>query len=72
MAITQSQYDTYEAAAIEAYAARKGAKSMSFEDQNVTFESWEEIWSWLRWLKAQIPVTGTGSRTRYAATSKGV
>ena len=70
MAITQAQYDTYEAEAIAAFAARKGARSMSFSDQSVSFDTWEEIWSWLRWLKAQIP--GTGSRTRYAATSKGI
>lgn len=70
MAITQAQYDAYEAAAIAAYAERKGAKSISFADQSVSFDSWDEIWTWLRWMKSQI--AGTGSRTRYAATSKGV
>lgn len=68
MAITQAQYDAYEAAAIAAYAARNGAKSVSFSDQSVTFESWDEIWAWLRWMKGQIAGV---SRTRYAATSKG-
>lgn len=72
MAITQSQYDAFEAAAVAGYASRQGAKSMTFSDQSVTFESWEEIWKWLAWMKAQIPVTGATVRTRYAATSKGV
>lgn len=68
MAITQAQYDAYEATAIAAYAARSGAKSVSFSDQSITFDSWDEIWAWLRWLKGQI---AGASRTRYAATSKG-
>lgn len=72
MAVTQAQYDEYEAAAIAAYAARKGAKAMTFADQSVSFDTWEEIWTWLRWLKGQIPVVGSGSRTRFAATSKGL
>ena len=72
MAITQAQYDAYESAAIAAHASRQGAKSIAFEDQTVTFESWDQIWAWLRWMKSQIAVSGTGSRTRYAATSKGV
>lgn len=70
MAITQGQYDAYEATAVAAYADRKGAKSMTFSDQSVTFDSWDEIWKWLSFMKSQI--TGAGSRTRYAATSKGV
>lgn len=69
MAISQSQYDAYEAAAIAAYADRKGAKSITFADQSVSFDSWDEIWKWLAWMKGQIP---GGSRTRYAATRKGV
>lgn len=70
MAITQAQYDAYEAQAIAAYAARSGAKAVSFADQSITFDSWDEIWAWLRWLKGQI-ASGTANRTRYAATSKG-
>lgn len=69
MAITQGQYDAYEAAAMAAYADRKGAKSITFADQSVTFDSWDEVWKWLGWLRSQI--TGT-TRTRYAATRKGV
>lgn len=72
MAITQEQYDAFEAQALADYAARKGAKSVAFSDQNVIFESWSDIWDWLRWMKAQIPVTAATPRTRYAATSKGV
>lgn len=68
MAITQAQYDEYEAQAITDYAARKGAKSITFADQSVSFDSWEEIWSWLRWMKTQI---AGRPRTRLAATSKG-
>lgn len=70
MAITQAQYDVYEAAAIAAFAERKGARSITFSDQSVTFDTWDEIWKWLAWMKGQI--IGEGSRTRYAATSKGV
>lgn len=71
MAITQSQYDEYEAAAVAAFAARQGASSITFSDQSVTFSKWSEIWEWLGWMKGQIVIAGTGSRTRYAATSKG-
>jgi hypothetical protein len=70
--MTQAEYDAFEAQAVADFAARKGARSVAFGDQVVTFESWDDIWKWLRWAKAQIPVTGTGSRTRYAATSKGI
>ena len=69
LALTQAQYDEYEQQAMAAYAARKGAKSMTFSDQSVTFDTWEDIWKWLLWLKSQIP---GAVRTRYAATSKGV
>lgn len=68
MAITQAQYDAYEAQAIQGFADRKGAKSITFADQSVTFDSWDEIWKWLSWMKGQI----VGRQmTRYAATSKG-
>lgn len=72
MALTQAQYDAYEQQAIEAYAARKGADSITFENQSTHFESWDSIWKWLAWLKGQIPVSESGSKTRYVATSKGV
>lgn len=71
MAITQSQYDTFEAEAIAAYAARKGAKSLSFGDQGATFDSWSEVWAWLRTMKSLVS-DSTTPRTRYGATSKGV
>jgi len=71
MPITQAQYDAFEAEAVAAFAARKGASSVTFADQTVTFSKWSEIWEWLAWMKAQI-TGGLGTRTRYAATSKGV
>lgn len=71
MAITQAQYDAYLAQAIADYAARKGAKSIAFNDQTVTLDPWEEIWSWLQVMRGQISDSST-PRTRYAVTSKGV
>lgn len=72
MAITQAQYDEYAATATADYAARKGAKEVTFADQTTVFESWAEIWKWLQWLKGQVSDAPGASRTRYAATSKGV
>lgn len=68
--ITQAQVDAFVLAAMNAFSARQGARSVTFADQSVTFESWDEIWKWLAWMQAQ--VSGSNSRTRYAATSKGV
>lgn len=53
----------------QAILARKGAKSMQFADQVVTFDSLKDMLDLLAIMEAE--VVG-GSRTRYAATSKGV
>lgn len=71
MALTQSQYDAYLEQAITDFAARKGAKSVAFSDQVVTFASWDEIWAWLAAMKALVSNPST-SRYRLAQTSKGV
>jgi hypothetical protein len=71
MAITQAQYDAYLAQAIEDYAARKGADSIAFSDQAVHFQKWSEIWDWLEKIRGLI-AEPSRTRTRYAATSKGI
>jgi hypothetical protein len=65
MAWTQTDVDTLKQAIVD----RKGAKSIAFSDQVVTFESFEDMLKLLSVMQAE--VAGT-SRTRYASTSKGV
>ena len=62
---TQTDVDTLKQAIID----RKGAKSIAFSDQVVTFESFDDMLKLLSVMQRE--VNGT-SRTRYAATSKGV
>jgi hypothetical protein len=53
----------------QAILDRKGAKSIQFNDQIVTFDSIKDMLDLLQVMQADIAV---GSRTRYAATSKGI
>lgn len=53
---------------MQSYADRKGAHSITFGDQSITFESWDDIWRWLQTMQGQIVGRTT---SRYAATSKG-
>jgi hypothetical protein len=62
---TQADVDALKQAIVD----RKGARSIAFSDQVVTFESVGDMVKLLSLMQAE--VTGT-SRTRYAATSKGV
>lgn len=66
MAWTQADVDTLKQAIID----RKGARSITFSDQSVTFESFDDMLKLLSVMQAE--VAGGTSRTRYAATSKGV
>lgn len=64
---TQAQIDAFE----QALADRQGAKSVTFDNQTVTFESTADALVFLAYMKSNIS-TNTTPRTRYAATSKGV
>jgi hypothetical protein len=69
MAWTQSDVDTLKAA----IAAGRGARSITFADQTVTFHSIDEMLKLLAVMQADATATATSrTRTRLAATSKGV
>lgn len=68
MAWTQSDIDTLKAAII----SRQGARSITFSDQSVTFDSIDDMLKLLAVMAAEVAGASTSSRTRYAATSKGV
>lgn len=65
MAWTASDIETLKAAIL----ARKGARSITFSDRSVTFDSIDDMLKLLSVMQGE--VAGT-SRTRYAATSKGL
>lgn len=65
MPFTQADLDTLRQALVD----RKGARSIQFSDQAVTFESIDDMLKLLAVMETQ--VAGT-SRTRFAATRKGV
>ena len=67
MAWTQTDVETLE----QAIRDRKGARSIAFSDQVVTFESIKDMRDLLAEMR-RAAAAGGGSRTRYAATSKGV
>ncbi len=66
MAWTQADIDLLKQAIVD----RKGARSIAFSDQVVTFDSLEDMLKLLAWMQRE--VSGPSSVTRYAATSKGV
>lgn len=68
MAWSQSDIDALQAA----ISAGKGARSITFADQSITFNSIDEMLKLLSVMQAQVNANSGGSRTRYAATSKGV
>jgi len=69
MAWTQADVDALQAA----IAAGKGARSIAFQDQVVTFNSIDEMLKLLAVMTAAVTgAAGTSQRTRFAATSKGV
>ena len=65
---TQADIDTLRQAILD----RKGARSITFENQTVVFESIADMLSLLSVMEAGVSVSTGTSRTRYAATSKGV
>lgn len=68
MAWTQADVDALE----RAIAAGRGARTIQFTDQVVTFNSIDEMLKLLAIMRAAVAgAAGTSQRTRYAATSKG-
>lgn len=69
MAWTQSDADALE----RAIADGRGARTISFSDQTVTFNSLDEMLKLLAVMRAAVAAAaGRGSRTRFAVVSKGV
>lgn len=68
MAISQELIDAYIASLMEGTIARKGAIRVRFADQETEFESVQDAIDGLNRLQQQ----AAGSRTRYAAFSKGI
>lgn len=68
MAWTQADIDALKAA----IATGRGAKTMSFGDQSVTFHSVEEMRELLRMMQQDVTPVSTTPRTRYAVVNKGV
>jgi hypothetical protein len=66
---SQSDIDTLKAAIL----ARNGARSITFSDQSVTFDSIDDMLKLLSVMQGEVTATtGTSTRTRLAATRKGV
>lgn len=65
---TQADIDTLKAAIV----ARKGARSIAFSDQVVSFESIDDMLTLLAVMQAEVAGATQSTRTRLAATSKGV
>jgi hypothetical protein len=61
---TQADIDTLKQALLD----RKGARTIQFDNQSVTFESIDDMLKLLAVMEQSI----TPSRTRFAATRKGV
>jgi hypothetical protein len=70
MAWTQSDVDALKAA----IADGRGARSITFGDQSVTFGTVDEMLKLLAVMQADVTAstTGTSTRRRLAATCKGV
>lgn len=67
MAWSQSDIDVLQAAIV----AGKGARTITFADQSIEFHSIEDMLKLLSVMKSEVNAGTGGSRTRYAATSKG-
>jgi hypothetical protein len=68
MAWTQADIDALKQAIVD----RKGARTITFSEQSVTFETIEQMRMLLADMAADVAVSGNRSRTRFAATRKGV
>jgi len=65
---TQTDIDLLKAA----ISAGRGARSITFSDQSVTFHSVDDMLKLLSVMQQDIVTAAGGTRTRYAATSKGL
>lgn len=73
MAFTQSDVVLLEADIKAAMTSGTWmTRSVQFSDQLVTFTSLKEMQDFLEWLRRQVVIATGTSRTRYAATSKGI
>lgn len=73
MAFTQSDVALLEAAIQVAITSGTWmTRSVQFSDQLVTFTSLKEMQEFLEWLRRQVAIATSTTRTRYAATSKGI
>lgn len=68
MAFTQTDIDALKAA----IASGRGARSMTFSDQSVTFHSVDEMIALLALMQREVNTAAAKPTTRYAATDKGV
>ena len=68
MAWTQTDIDALE----RAIADGRGARTISFSDQSITFGSIPEMLQLLATMKGAVAAAAGTSTTRYAAFSKGV
>lgn len=68
MAWTQADIDALQAA----IAAGRGARSITFSDQSVTFNSIDDMLKLLATMQQAVAGETGASRSRFAATSKGV
>lgn len=65
---TESDINTLKQAIVD----RKGARTITFGDQTVAFESIDDMRKLLADMQADVASAAGKSRTRFAATSKGV
>lgn len=56
----------------QAILAGKGARTITFGDQSIEFHSIDDMLKLLSVMKQEVLAGSGGSRTRYAATSKGL
>lgn len=68
MAFTQTDVDALKTA----IASGKGAQTIEFGDQKVTFRDVDEMRALLALMMGEVSTAAGTPRTRYAATSKGV
>ncbi len=68
MAFTQTDIDLLKSA----ISAGRGARTISFGDQSVTFHSVAEMIELLRIMEADVATTAGTPRTRYGVVDKGV
>jgi hypothetical protein len=68
MAWTAADITTLKQAMLD----RKGAKSLTFADQTVVFDSVDDMMKLLAVMEAEVSATAGLTRTRFAATRKGL